>query len=73
VLRLRERPLPLRPPLPGAAMTKISLTTENKQTLVVQKTDDGMLILRIQKDGHNRGIAYLSPASIDALAEFIQE
>ena len=49
----------------------IVLPTTNGQTLTAVLNEDGTSILRIAKDGHNRGIAKLSKAMTARLAKFI--
>lgn len=48
----------------------LSMPTENKHTLVVV-SDGESVTLRIQKDGHNRGIAKISSGDAQAISEFL--
>ena len=51
-------------------MANMEIKVQGGQVLVAVINDDGV-VLRVQKDGHNRGIAKLLPAEAKALAEAI--
>ena len=52
-------------------MKKIEIPIQGGQVLVAVR-DGAELVLRIQKNGHNRGIAKLAPEAMAQLAELLK-